>query len=243
MLEVDRLTVRHGRTLALENVSFQVTAGEVVGLIGHNGAGKSTLFRVLAGLRPPTAGEVSFGGVRPDSREAGRLRGYMPDFLALPDWPTPLDLLRFYAKAGGVPAETVGAQAERTLAAVGLPREYWGRPLAEGSKGMLQRLSFATAIVHEPQFLLLDEPTGALDPEGHFVVQQMVRDLKKRGVTMLIASHILSDLAAVVDRVLVLQQGRVVLDRSWSELEGMGEPFGGVEALVATRYGWREKHA
>jgi ABC-type multidrug transport system ATPase subunit len=235
--------MRFGRVTALESITFRVQPGEAIGLVGHNGAGKSTLFRILAGLLPPTSGSVTLAGHPPDSREAGKLRGYLPDFGGLPVWPTPIELLRFYGEAGGLGPAAISEAVAWALEMVGLPEHYWHRPVGEGSKGVRQRLGLATAIVHRPRLVLLDEPSGALDPEGHFAVQQLVRELKAQGVALLIASHILSDLAAVADRVLLLQSGRLALDIPWADLESMGEAVGGVEALVATQYGWRAKHA
>jgi ABC-2 type transport system ATP-binding protein len=211
-IQVERLTKRYGRATGCEGVSFTLAPGQVLGFIGHNGAGKSTVIKVLAGLQAATEGSALIFGHQAGTPAAGRLLGFVPELFGLPDWPTPVELLRFYARISEVPADQVKTAVERALRRVELPEGHWRKPVRALSKGQRQRLSIAAALVHDPKVLLLDEPTSALDPVGRMQVKELIRTLSKEGVAVLLSSHILNDVEQVADKLVVIRQGRVVID-------------------------------
>jgi ABC-2 type transport system ATP-binding protein len=211
-IQVERLTKRYGRATGCEGVSFTLAPGEVLGFIGHNGAGKSTVIKVLAGLQSATEGSAQIFGQAAGTPAAGRLVGFVPELFGLPDWPTPVELLRYYARISELPADQVQSSVERALRRVQLPENHWRKPVKALSKGQRQRLSIAAALVHSPKLLLLDEPTSALDPVGRMQVKELIRSLCAEGVGVLLSSHILSDVEQVADKLVVIRQGRIVID-------------------------------
>lgn len=208
---------RHfGAVRALDGVSLSVHRGEIFGLIGHNGAGKSTLFKLLLGLLAPTGGQLRVAGqdVRgADFRQARAGIGYLPENVVLWDNLDGLETLRFFARLKGADP----AACLPLLGQVGLSQAA-RRPVREYSKGMRQRLGFAQALLGRPQVLFLDEPTTGLDPQAIHDFHRTLLDLRREGVTIVLSSHILSELEARVDRVAVLDQGRLRALGSLEEL-------------------------
>ncbi|MFE3059849.1 ABC transporter ATP-binding protein [Nocardia sp. NPDC059239] len=199
-LEVTDVSVRFGDFLALDTVSWTVDGPGVVGLIGLNGAGKTTLIRTVLGLQPVTGGAVRV----PIGLDA---LGYCPDTPGFEPWLSAREILEQSMAIG--PARGAGTwSADAALAAVDLERHAHRR--AGGfSRGMLQRLGIAAALVREPEVLILDEPTSALDPEGRAAVLGLIRDLGSR-MTVVFSSHLLADVEDLADRLLVLHRGRAV---------------------------------
>ncbi len=214
-LAVSGLVKRYGTIHALGGVELEVGEGELVGLLGPNGAGKSTLVKVACGLVRPTRGSAEVCGARAGSREARSAMGYLAELFRFPGWMSADELLELHQRlAGGGPDER-----ERTelLELVGL-RDARQRRIEAMSKGMQQRLGIAQALVGSPRLLLLDEPTSALDPVGRRTVRTLLEELKKRGVSVLLNSHLLSEVELVCDRVVILLGGKVVTAGTPTEL-------------------------
>src|SRR5215211_1110840 len=201
------LTKRYGRVEALAGVDLDVEEGELVGLLGPNGAGKSTLVKIACGLVRPTAGTAHVCGAAAGSPPARSALGYLAELFRFPGWYSADEVLGLHQKLTGSP----GGADERTelLALVGLA-EARGRKVDEMSKGMQQRLGIAQALVGSPRVLFLDEPTSALDPAGRRTVRALLEELRGRGVSVLLNSHLLSEVELVSDRVYILSRGEGV---------------------------------
>ena len=209
------LEKRYGSTVALGGVDLEVGEGELVGLLGPNGAGKSTLVKIACGLVRPTRGQAEVCGARAGSRDAKRRLGYLAELFRFPGWYSADELLGLHQRLAG----SAGGAQERTelLELVGLS-EARDRRVEQMSKGMQQRLGLAQALVGSPPLLLLDEPTSALDPVGRRTVRLLLEELQRRGTSVLLNSHLLSEVELVCDRVLILLRGKVVTEGSPAEL-------------------------
>ena len=207
---------RYGQTEALRGVSLEVGEGELVGLLGPNGAGKSTLTKIACGLVRPTAGTVEVGGHPAGSSPARAALGYLAELFRFPGWMSADELLLLHQRLAG----SDGGARERTalLDLVGLADSESTRVEAM-SKGMQQRLGIAQALIGEPRVLLLDEPTSALDPVGRRIVREVLNGLRERGVSVLLNSHLLSEVELVCDRVTIIDRGGVVAEGRPDELE------------------------
>jgi Cu-processing system ATP-binding protein len=198
---------RYGALHAVDGVDLDISEGEIFGLIGHNGAGKSTLFKMMLGLAPVTHGDILVAGARVDGRDFRTVRrsiGYLPENVVLYDNLDGLETLQFFARLKGAPL----TQCIPLLERVGLTHAGQ-RPVREYSKGMRQRLGFAQALLGSPRVLFLDEPTNGLDPQAIRDFYATLRELRDEGVTVVITSHILSELQERVDRLAILSAGRV----------------------------------
>jgi ABC-2 type transport system ATP-binding protein len=214
-LAVSGLVKRYGAVEALGGVDLEVRDSELVGLLGPNGAGKSTLVKIACGLVRPTTGTAEVCGARAGSREARAALGYLAELFRFPGWMTADELLELHQRLAG----SSGGERERgdLLELVGL-QDARKRPVEAMSKGMQQRLGIAQALVGSPRLLLLDEPTSALDPVGRRTVRELLEELQHRGVSVLLNSHLLSEIELVCDRVVILLGGRVVSAGTPSEL-------------------------
>jgi len=214
-LRVRGLAKRYGSLVALGGVDLEVAGGELVGLLGPNGAGKSTLVKIACGLVRPSAGSAEICGLRAGSHDARRSLGYLAELFRFPGWASADEVLELHQRLAGSP----GGQRERheLLELVGLA-EARDRRVEEMSKGMQQRLGIAQALVGSPPLLLLDEPTSALDPVGRRTVRTLLEELRNRGISVLLNSHLLSEIELVCDRVAILLRGRVVTEGSPAEL-------------------------
>jgi len=203
----DGLHKRYGHVPALDDVSLQVGEGELVGLLGPNGAGKSTLVKSACGLVRPSGGTVRVCGAPAGSPPARRALGYLAELFRFPGWASADELLRLHQRLAG----SAGGAAERAelLALVGLS-EAADRRVEAMSKGMQQRLGIAQALVGGPRLLLLDEPTSALDPAGRRVVRDLLEELRRRGVAVLLNTHLLSEVERVCDRVAIIDRGELL---------------------------------
>ena len=189
--------------------------GELVGLLGPNGAGKSTLVKIGCGLVRASAGEAYVCGARAGSAEARAAMGYLAELFRFPGWTTADELLELHQRLAG----SAGGAEERAelLELVGL-EDARRRRVEAMSKGMQQRLGIAQALVGTPRFLFLDEPTSALDPGGRRTVRGLLEELRRRGVAVLLNSHLLSEVELVCDRVAILSRGSIVAEGRPSEL-------------------------
>jgi ABC-2 type transport system ATP-binding protein len=204
-----------GGVHALRGVDIEVGQGELVGLLGPNGAGKSTLVKIACGLVRPTAGRAEVLGHPAGSVEARRGLGYLPELFRYPGWASGDEVLDLHQRLAG----SRGGPAERRdlLRLVGLG-DAGGRKVEEMSKGMQQRLGLAQALVGSPKLLLLDEPTSALDPAGRIAVREILEELRRRGIAVLLNSHLLSEVELVCDRVVIISRGATVAAGTPDEL-------------------------
>ena len=214
-LGVTGLEKRYGSTRALTGVDLEVGEGELVGLLGPNGAGKSTLVKIACGLVRPSRGRAEVCGARAGSLEARRRIGYLAEMFRFPGWYSADELLALHQRLSGSTGR--GAERSELLELVGLA-EARDRRVEAMSKGMQQRLGIAQALVGAPPLLLLDEPTSALDPVGRRTVRLLLEELRGRGISVLLNSHLLSEIELVCDRVVILVRGAVVAQGSPAEL-------------------------
>jgi len=215
MIRATGLIKRYGAIVAVDRLDFEVRAGETFALIGPNGAGKSTTLRMLLGLTRPDAGTIALGprNLPPHDVEARRSLGYVPQRVEFPAGRTVSEVLRFFAALRQLDPSAV----DRALARVGLT-SLANRQARELSGGYTQRLSLAQALLADPAVLVLDEPTASLDPEATWEFRTLVEQLQREGKTILLSSHLLSEVERVADRVLILVEGRRAALESLTEL-------------------------
>jgi ABC-2 type transport system ATP-binding protein len=216
-LAAHRVVKRYGTTTALRGVDLTVRPGELVGLLGPNGAGKSTLVKAACGLVRISDGSLEVCGQPAGSRPARERVGYLAEIFRFPGWATAGEVLRLHQRLAGSPGGP--GEVERLLDLVGLGAED-RRRVDTMSKGMQQRLGIAQALVGDPQLVLLDEPTSALDPVGRRLVRELLSELRRRGVGVLLNSHLLTEVELVCDRVAIIVGGEVVRRGRPEELVG-----------------------
>lgn len=214
IIDVDQLTFQYPGVRALDDVSFRIEPGTVTALVGPNGAGKTTLLSCLAALERPLTGTITLDGISviEHPRQSHTLIGYLPDFYGLYDDLTVAQCLRYMALAQGTPehklAKTVAAAAERVQLSDRLETKT-----GTLSRGLRQRLAIGQAIIHEPRVLLLDEPASGLDPEARQHLSEMLINLRQRGITIIVSSHILSELNEYSTHMMVIRDGRLLEHR------------------------------
>ncbi len=214
-LAVHGLVKRYGSVEALKGVDLEVADGELFGLLGPNGAGKSTLVKIAVGLVRATRGEAQIAGAGAGTRAARAQLGYLAELFRFPAWYTADEVLGLHQKLSG--SDGGAAERQQLLESVALA-DARDRRVGAMSKGMQQRLGIAQALVGSPRVVLLDEPTSALDPAGRRIVRGLLEDLRDRGVSVLLNSHLLSEIELVCDRVAILRAGEVVSAGSPAEL-------------------------
>jgi ABC-2 type transport system ATP-binding protein len=214
-LAVRGLAKNYGSVRALKGVDLDVAEGELVGLLGPNGAGKSTLVKIAVGLVRPNAGTAEIAGARAGSRDARAALGYLAELFRFPGWYTADEVLELHQRLSG--SRGGAAERARLLELVALS-DAAHRRVDGMSKGMQQRLGVAQALVGEPRVLLLDEPTSALDPVGRRTIRLLLEELRGRGVSVLLNSHLLSEIELVCDRVAILLGGELVAAGTPAEL-------------------------
>ncbi|PAW65815.1 MAG: ABC transporter ATP-binding protein [Opitutia bacterium Tous-C1TDCM] len=204
---------------AVDHVDLRVEAGTIYGLLGPNGSGKSTTIKLLLGLLEPTAGTCAVFGVPSTDVAARAAVGYLPEAPYFYRHLTGRELVRFYGRLSGLGGRDLEARSGEVLATVGMV-EAADRRVGTYSKGMLQRIGLAQALVHDPQLLILDEPTAGVDPVGSAAMAELILGLKARGKTVLITSHLLGQIEDLCDRVAMLDRGRLVLEGAVRDLVG-----------------------
>ncbi len=216
-IQAHQLTKRYGPTLAVDGLTFQVQPGRVTGFLGPNGAGKSTTMRLILGLDAPTAGTATVGGVayRRLRRPLFQVGATLESAAIHPGRSAHAHLLAL-AQANAIPR-----RVDEVLGLVGLDRVA-GRPAGTFSLGMTQRLGVAAALLGDPGMLLLDEPVNGLDPEGVVWIRTLLRGLAAQGRTVLVSSHLMSEMAQTADHVIVIGRGRLIADTSVAELVRRG---------------------
>lgn len=193
---------------ALRGIDLHVERGQVFGLLGPNGAGKTTLIKILLGIVRNSSGSACLLGLPAGSREARRMIGYLPENMMFPRHHTAWSAMRFYGRLSGVSGKVIRERGAELLQMVGL--DGWENKLVKQfSKGMRQRLCLAQALLHDPQLLIMDEPTDGLDPVGRAEMRQLIHSLKNQGKTVFLNSHILQEVELVCDRVAILAAGSV----------------------------------
>jgi ABC-2 type transport system ATP-binding protein len=214
MIEVKDLTKIYGGLTAIENVSFAVDKGEILGLLGPNGAGKTTTMRILAGSLGATRGSAAIAGfeVHENPREVKRRLGYMPEVPPLYTSMTVQAYLRFAASIKGVPRSKRKAAVDRAVELCGLGKSH-RRIIGQLSKGYRQRVGLAQAVVHEPEILILDEPTSGLDPAQISDVRRLIKGLGGEH-TVILSTHILPEVTMTCDRVAIIDRGHIIAEDS-----------------------------
>lgn len=219
MIEVSHLTRRYGDLTAVDDVSFMIGRGEVVGLLGHNGAGKTTIMKMMTGFLEPSGGTIRVDGLEigRDTPAIQARLGYLPE--NCPVWPdmTVVDYLDYQAALHGVPKERRPRAIARAIRRTALS-EKATRPIHTLSRGYRQRVGVAQAILHEPDIIILDEPTNGLDPTQIRQMRELVLELASKA-TVIVSTHILQEVQAVCERVLILRAGRLVVDSRLDDLQ------------------------
>jgi len=223
IVEIRNLRKTFGKTVAVDDVNFTLPAGQVTGFVGPNGAGKTTTLRIMATLDEPDSGDVLVNGCSAVGypEECRRLIGFMPD--ALPEFSdiTAHEYIDFFGHAYGLRGAELEARVREVEEFTGL-YPFREKTLAALSKGMKQRVCLARALVHDPAVLLLDEPAAGLDPRARIELRDMIRELAKQGKTLLISSHILSELAEMCSNILIIERGKLLQTGTLNELAAQG---------------------
>ncbi|HDP34224.1 MAG TPA: ABC transporter ATP-binding protein [Candidatus Hydrogenedentes bacterium] len=222
MIEVKGLTKYFGALAALQNASFSVGAGEIVGFLGPNGAGKSTAMRILTGFFPASRGEARVAGfeVHEQPLEVKRRIGYLPEHVPLYDEMTVKGFLDYVARVKGLPRASRRREMSRVMEVCGL-NDMGGRLLRQLSKGYRQRVGIAQALTGSPPVLILDEPTVGLDPGQIVEIRRMIRELGGTH-TVLLSTHILPEVSMVCDRVIIISRGHIVAQDTMERLTAAG---------------------
>jgi ABC-2 type transport system ATP-binding protein len=234
VLELKNLRKTYGDLVAVDNVSFVLERGQLMGLLGPNGAGKTTTVSLIAGLITPDAGEVRISGRRltGDSDPLKRRIGLVPQDLALYDELTARENLRFFGSLYGVTGASLGTATAAALELVGLSDRIGDR-VKTFSGGMKRRLNLAAGLLHDPDILLLDEPTVGVDPQSRNAIFDNLEELKRRGKALLYTTHYMEEAERLADRIVVIDHGRVVADDTLPGLQAhVGSAAGGGPATL-----------
>jgi ABC-2 type transport system ATP-binding protein len=206
-----------GDKTAVADLTLEVERGEVFGFLGPNGAGKTTAVKMLLGLIAPTSGDGEVLGAALGDYRSREKVGFLPEHFRFHDWLTAEEFLRLHGNLYHINAPVLGLRIEELLELVGL-RDHADKKLRTFSKGMLQRIGLAQALLNEPALVFLDEPTSGLDPVGRRLVRDIIRDMKERGTTVFLNSHLLSEVEITCDRVAFIRQGEVLTTNSLQSL-------------------------
>ncbi|MBI4386130.1 MAG: ABC transporter ATP-binding protein [Elusimicrobia bacterium] len=216
---------RTSRFRGIEHLDLDLRPGEIFGLLGLNGSGKTTTIKLALGLLAPTSGSVSIFGHPAGSRSALALMGYLPELPYFYPYLTPREILTFYGRLSGMPHKELEAKTSRSLEKTGIER-HTDRRMSDFSKGMLQRVGMAQALLHEPRLLLLDEPVSGLDPLAVAEFRALFSRLNQEGTSLLLSSHSISEVERLCHRAGILVEGRLVKifeQKDWSKEPGLLE--------------------
>lgn len=219
MLQINNLYKKYNTVLALAGLDMEIQKGQLYGFVGPNGAGKTTTIRIISGLLKPTRGDVWIDGIRVEKnlKVLKDKIGYIPDFFGVYDNLTVMEYLEFYASAYGIYGKESTVRARQVLEQVELER-IEDHFVDELSRGMQQRLCLARALIHKPQLLVIDEPASGMDPGARRVLKNVLRNLCRDGYTVLISSHILSELADMCSNVGIINQGKMILQGDMEDI-------------------------
>ena len=206
-----------GDNTAVSNLTLEVERGEVFGFLGPNGAGKTTAVKMLLGLISPTTGSAKVLGAPLGDHQARAKVGFLPEHFRFHDWLTSVEFLRLHGNLYQMPAQLLGRRVAELLELVGL-ENHADMKLRTFSKGMLQRIGLAQALLNKPDLVFLDEPTSGLDPVGRRLVRDIIHDLSEEGTTVFLNSHLLSEVEITCDRVAFIRQGEVLTTNSLKNL-------------------------
>jgi ABC-2 type transport system ATP-binding protein len=218
-IKVTNLTKYYGENLAVDDITFEVTKGEILGFLGPNGAGKTTTMKVITTFLPPTSGKVTVDDmdVEDNSLEVRRKIGYLPEQNPLYFDMSVVDYLDYVATLDGIPDEKLKSRREEMIDVCGL-EEVRSRDIGELSKGYRQRVGLAQAMISNPDILIMDEPTSGLDPNQIIEIRNLIKKLGKQK-TVILSTHILSEVQATCNRVIIINKGKIVADGSPEELQ------------------------
>lgn len=217
-ITVDKFTRKYGAQRAVDDISFTVKTGEVLGFLGPNGAGKTTTMKAITTFLAPSSGDIRVGpySIKENPDEVRKLTGYLPETNPLyPEMPV-IDYLKFVARIYGIPASKIPEKIYEMIEVCGLKAEKH-KKIGELSKGYKQRVGLAQALIHDPSVLILDEPTSGLDPNQIVEIRELIKRIG-REKTVILSSHILAEVEATCDRILIINKGRIVADGSANEL-------------------------
>jgi len=219
MIETKNLTKNYGNLTAVDNLNLTIQDGDIFGFIGPNGAGKTTTMRILVTLLEPYGGSAFINGlnVAKDGKKVRRLVGYMPDFMGVYDDLKVFEYLEFFAAAFGIERKKRKSIVEGVLELTDLEPKK-SATVDSLSRGMQQRLGLARVLIHDPKVLILDEPASGLDPRARIEIRELLRELKRMGKTIMISSHILSELEEICDHVGIIEHGRLVFSGTLEEI-------------------------
>jgi ABC-2 type transport system ATP-binding protein len=240
MIETKNLTKNYGTLTAVDDLSLSIQAGDIFGFIGPNGAGKTTTMRILVTLLEPTRGNAFIDGldVRKEGKKVRRRVGYMPDFMGVYDDLKVFEYLEFFAAAFGIERKKRKSIVEGVLELTDLQVKQ-AATVDSLSRGMQQRLGLARVLIHDPKVLILDEPASGLDPRARIEIRELLRELKRMGKTIMISSHILSELEEICDHVGIIEHGRLVFSGTLDEIR----PRLGIHSKVRVRVADRQDKA
>jgi ABC-2 type transport system ATP-binding protein len=204
---------------AVDNLSLKIRDNQVFGLLGPNGSGKSTTIKVILGLLAPTVGKCEIFGVSSNNVQSRRDVGFLPEAPYFYRYLTGFEMVKFFAKVCGVEKKILIDRVHEVIEWVGL-REAANRRVGTYSKGMLQRIGLAQAIVHNPRLIILDEPTAGVDPVGSAEISELILKLKREGKTVLLCSHLLAQVEDICDHVAILNRGKLILEGELNQLVG-----------------------
>ena len=208
-IDASRLKKTYGTRAAVRDLTLKVGRGEAFGFLGPNGAGKSTSIKMLLGLVKPTSGHALLLGQPLGTRDVRARIGFLPEHFRFYDWLSASELLLFHGKLCGLAEDILRRKVPQLLERVGLGRQH-SKPIRSFSKGMMQRVGLAQAIINDPEILFLDEPTSGLDPAGRKLVRDVIHEQCDRGATVFLNSHLLGEVEQSCDRVAFIRDGRIV---------------------------------
>jgi ABC-2 type transport system ATP-binding protein len=208
-IDVSQLRKTYGNRVAVRDLTLQVARGEAFGFLGPNGAGKSTSIKMLLGLVKPTGGRALLLGKPVGTREVRARIGFLPEHFRFYDWLSASELIQFHGRLCGLAEDKLRRKIPQLLERVGLGAQN-NKPIRSFSKGMMQRVGLAQAIVNDPEILFLDEPTSGLDPAGRKLVRDVISEQRNRGATVFLNSHLLGEVEQSCDRVAFIRDGRIV---------------------------------
>lgn len=236
MLQIEGLTKQFGAFTAVDNISFSVDRGEVLGFLGPNGAGKTTAMRMVTGFLPPTAGTATIDGfdVSRHPIEVKRRIGYLPEGAPLYEDMTPVELLSYIADVRGISGQTKRDAISTAASRINIER-VMHQPIGTLSKGYKRRVGIAQAILHNPDVLILDEPTDGLDPNQKHEVRKLINEMAKNKV-IVISTHLLEEVEVVCTRAIVIASGKLVADGSPADLEAQSSYHNAVTVRVRAEH-------
>jgi len=222
-IQINNLTKRYGVQNAVDDISFEVKTGEIIGFLGPNGAGKTTTMKIITNFISSSKGEVLIGGktMSEDAEELKKHIGYLPENNPLYDDVAIIDYLKFVAELQGIPKNEIPERIKQIIKKVGLNDEKH-KKIMELSKGYKQRVGLAQALIHDPEILILDEPTTGLDPNQIIEIRKLIRELGKEK-TVILSTHILPEVEAIADRILIINKGKIVANGTAKSLRNQAQ--------------------